>query len=195
MESLFLHYFISLGLWVYVLIFIGMIVEGETFLFASIYLAHLEHLNLSVLIAVVFTGIVFSDFFWYFIGKCLEKKSQFVRKWMGKVSGTLDKRLQKNPVSTLFIMRFTLIYHGVLMRAGALDIPLMSYLKTIIVSSIAWVSLIGGIAYFSSACLDLFKRYLKYGEIALLIGIVVFLLISHFISKYARKGIENNNVS
>jgi len=195
MESLFLHYFISLGLWIYALIFIGMIIEGETFLFASIYLAHLDYLNLNILIAVVFSGIVFSDFFWYFIGGHLEKKSQFVRKWMGKISGTLDKRLQRNPVSTLFIMRFTLIYHGVLMRAGALGIPLISYLKTIVVSSIAWVSLIGGIAYFSSAYLDLFKKYLKYGETALLIGIIIFLFISHFISKYARKGIENNNVS
>jgi membrane protein DedA with SNARE-associated domain len=195
MESLFLHYFISLGLWIYALIFIGMIIEGETFLFASIYLAHLDYLNLNILITVVFAGIVFSDFFWYFIGGHLEKKSQFARKWMGKVSGVLDKRMQRNPVSTLFIMRFTLIYHGVLMRAGALGVPLISYLKTIIVSSIAWVSLIGGIAYFSSAYLDLFKKYLKYGETALLIGIIIFLFISHFISKYARKGIENNNVS
>ncbi|HUT95961.1 MAG TPA: hypothetical protein VMW82_00035 [Candidatus Paceibacterota bacterium] len=195
MESLFLHYFISLGLWIYILIFIGMIIEGEAFLFASIYLAHIEYLNLNVLIVVVLAGIIFSDFFWYFLGGHLEKKSKFAKKWIGKISGALDRRLQNNTGSTLFIMRFTLIYHGVLMRAGALKIPLMSYLKTIIVSSIAWVSLIGGIAYFSSVYLDLFKKYLKYGEAALLIGIIIFLFISHLISKYARKGIENNNVS
>ena len=193
MESLFLHYFISLGLWIYVLIFIGMILEGETFLFAAIYLTRLRYLHLDVLLIVVFLGIIFSDFFWYFVGEILERRSKLVRKWMGKVSKPLDNRLQHRPMSTIFITRFTYgIYHATLMRAGALKISLKPFLKTVVISSFVWVSLVGGIAYFSYAYIGLFKRYFKYGEVALLIGIIVFLFISHLISKYARREIESN---
>ena len=112
---------------------------------------------------------------------------------MNKVSKPLDNTLHHKPFSTIFITRFVYgIYHATLIRAGALRLPLRPYFKTIIVSSFFWVSLVGGIAYFSSAYIGLFKKYLKYGEVALLIGIVIFLVISHFLSKYTRKEIESN---
>jgi membrane protein DedA with SNARE-associated domain len=156
-------------------------------------LARLKYLDLDILLVVVFLGIIFSDFFWYFLGEFLERRSKLVRKWMNKVSKPLDNRLHHKPFSTIFITRFAYgIYHATLIRAGALKLPLKPYLKTIVVSSIFWVSLVGGIAYFSSAYIGLFRKYLKYGEVALLIGIIIFLFISHFISKYTKKEIESN---
>jgi len=193
METLFLHYLVLMGWWVYGLIFIGMIVEGETFLFAAIYMAHLGYLNLKILLVVVFLGLIFSDFFWYFVGEFLERKSKFVRKWMGRVSQPLDSKLHKRPMSTIFMTRFAYgIYHATLMRAGALKISLKLYFKTVVISSAVWVSLIGGVAYFSSIYIGLFKKYLKYGEIALLVAIIIFLFLSHFISKYTKREIEKN---
>jgi len=192
MESIFLQYFPLLGFWIYALIFLGMVIEGEAFLFASVYLAQLGYLNLKILLIVVLIGVLFSDFFWYFIGEFLERKSKFVKKWAGKISKPMDGKLLYKPERTIFIMRFTAIYHGTIMRAGALKIPLMRYLKAIIISSVFWVASIGGIAYFSAEYIGLFKKYLKYGEVALLIGIIIFLFISHLISKYTQKEIENN---
>ncbi len=128
METLFLQYIHWMGWWAYGLVFIGMIAEGETFLFAAIYLAHLRYFNLKILLAVVFLGLIFSDFFWYFVGEFLERKSKFVSKWMGKISKPLDNKLQKRPTITIFIARFAYgIYHATLMRAGALKIPLKLY--------------------------------------------------------------------
>jgi len=48
------------------------------------------------------------------------------------------------------------------------------------------------IAYFSAEYVGLFKKYLKYGEVALLIGIIIFLFVSHLISKYTKREIEKN---
>jgi len=191
METIFLHYVTILGGWIYVLIFIGMFVEGDAILFSAFYLASLGHLNVWALIAVAVIGVVLGDVIWYKLGVTLEKRSIFFRKIAAKITGPLDRRLAQKPISTLCITKFTYgIHHATLLRAGATKLSFKKYFFTMLGAGIFWTGVIGGLAYFSFISFDLLKKYIKYGEIGLLFGIIVFALISHFLSRAGNKKIE-----
>lgn len=192
METLFIQYLYFLGWVVYLIIFIGMILEGEAVLFTAFYLAHQGHLRPEIVILVAMSGIFIGDILWYRLGGHLEKSSVIARKIAAKVSKRLDKHLIKQPLTTIFISKFTYgIYHGVLLRAGALKIRFKTFLRAVASSSLIWLALIGGLAYFSSVSMILLKRYFKYGEIGLVIGIIIFFIITHFISGFSKKEIED----
>jgi len=192
METLFIQHLYFLDWAIYPIIFIGMLLEGEAVLFAAFYLAHQGHLKPEIIILVALSGIFIGDILWYKLGARLEKSSAIARKIAAKVSKRLDKHLIKQPLTTIFISKFTYgIYHAVLLRAGALKIRFKTFLQAAISSSIIWFSLIGGLAYFSSVSMNLLKRYFKYGEIGLVVGIIIFFVITHFVSKISKKEIED----
>jgi len=191
MELLFLNYILSLGWLAYVIIFIFMFIEGDVVLFTAFYLASLGHLDVWILIAVAIIGVVFGDIVWYKLGATLEKRSRFFRKIAAKITGPLDRRLATKPISTLCITKFTYgIHHAVLLRAGATKIPFKKYVITMFCAAVFWTSVIGGLAYFSFFSVDLLKKYVKYGEIGLLFGIILFWAITHFLSKISNKKIR-----
>lgn len=193
-HTLFLHYVSSLGVFAYLLVFVGMILEGDVIFFTAVFLAHQRILDLDELLLAVLAGALIGDILWYKIGERLDKKSGFFRRLASKISKSLDRHLVKRPLSTLFIAKFTYgIYHAVLLRAGALKLPFKSFFKVISSSTVVWMLLVGGLAYFSSESFNLVKRYLKYGEIGLLIGFVFFILLTNLISKLGRKEIEEKN--
>jgi membrane protein DedA with SNARE-associated domain len=192
METLFLHYLVSAAWLIYILIFIGLILEGDAVLFAAFYVAHQGYLKLEILIPVVFAGALISDILWYKFGSFLEKKSAFVKKQAEKISRPIDRHLRKRPLSTIFISQFVFgLYHATLMRAGAIKVKFWSYLKTVFFSSVVWISLIGGLAYFSSLSIILLKKYVKYGEVGLLIGFIILFAIGHIISRFGKQELED----
>jgi membrane protein DedA with SNARE-associated domain len=198
METLFLQYVNEWGLLVYAIIFIAMFVEGDIVLFSAFYLANLGHINVWALITVGIVGVVFGDMIWYKIGERLEKRSAFFRKIAAKITKTLDRRLQKHPISTLWITKFTYgIHHAVLLRAGATHIPIKKYFLIMTGAAITWTGVLGGLAYFSSISIDLLGKYIKYGEISLLIGIIIFFIIMRLLSKIGHKEIkeEDENIN
>jgi len=192
METLIIQHLYFIGWIVYLIVFIGMILEGEAILFTALYLAHQGHLKPEIIILVALSGMFIGDILWYKLGSRLEKSSAFARKIAARVSKRLDKHLIKQPLTTIFIGKFTYgIYHAILLRAGALKIRFKTFLQAAISSSIIWFALIGGLAYFSSVSMNLLKRYFKYGEIGLVVGIIIFFVITHFISKFSKKEIED----
>jgi len=192
METIFLHYLVSATWLIYLLIFIGLILEGDAVLFAAFYLAQQGHLELEILIPVVFAGALTSDILWYKFGSFLEKKSAFVRKQAERISRPIDRHLRKRPLSTIFISQFVFgLYHATIMRAGAIKVRFWPYFKTVFLSSIVWISLIGGLAYFSSASITLLKKYIKYGEVGLLIGFMILFAIGHIISRFGKQELED----
>jgi len=195
METIFLQYISNLGWLIYVIVFIGMFVEGDAILFTVFYLASLGHLDVWLLFGISVIGVIVGDMIWYRIGEHLEKRSEFFRKIAAKMTKTIDKRLHKYPFSTLCITKFTYgIHHAVLLRAGAMHMSLKKYFLTMSFAAITWTSIIGGLAYFSSLSIELLKRYIRYGEVGLLIGIILFLIIMHLLSKIGNKEVESENI-
>ena len=193
METIFLHYIMDLGWVVYVFLFVGMFFEGDAILFTAFYLARLGYFNVGILVLISAVGVIVGDLIWYKLGEHLEKRSAFFRKLAAKITKSLDRRLSTKPLSTIFITKFTYgIHHGILLRAGAIRIPFKKYFAIVSFAGISWIAVIGSLAYFSSLSIELLKHYIKYGEISLLIGIIIFFVVMHLLSKVGKKEIEAN---
>jgi membrane protein DedA with SNARE-associated domain len=186
-----LQYIAERGWLISIIIFIAMFLEGDVVLFSAFYLANLGHLNALILILIGIIGVTFGDMVWYKIGEHLEKRSPVFRKIAARITKTWDQRLQNYPVSTLCVTKFTYgIHHAILLRAGAIRLSFKKYMWTMFSAATVWTAVIGGFAYFSSASIDLFKKYVKYGEVGLLIGIIIFFVLMHLLSKIGKRGIK-----
>ena len=196
METIFLQYVGDIGWLIYAIIFIAMFLEGDVVLFMAFYVANSGHLNAPLLIVIAIVGVVVGDVLWYKIGEHLEKRSAIFRKIATKITKTLDARLQRHPISTLCITKFTYgIHHAILLRAGAIRLPFKRYFWTMFTAGAVWTTVIGGLAYFSSTSMELFKSYLKYGEVGLLVAIIIFFAIMHLLSKLGNKEIKESEIN
>lgn len=193
METIFLHYLESWSLLVYILIFLGMFIEGDIILFLCFYLAHQGELNIFVLIAVTLVGVFLGDMCWYKFGIYPERWFPFLKKKIEKISAILDEQLQKNLFRTVLISKFTYNFHHItLMRAGAIRIPFKKYLRADVLSSFFWIVVIGGFGYASSLSFMLFKKYLKFAEIGLLISLVIFFILMKLFYRYVKLWTRKN---
>jgi membrane protein DedA with SNARE-associated domain len=188
MESSFLDYLKILGDWSYVMVFIGMIVEGDIVLFAASFLAYQGYFDLVRLAPVVFSGVLIGDSIWYSLGDKFKSENSIIHKWVEHVAEPFDEHVQVNPLRSIFISKFAYgFHHAILMRAGALRIHWLKIFKSDIIATIFWGLIVGGVGYASAATFLPFKRYLKYGEIALFLALVGFWIVSRLISTKTKR--------
>ncbi len=172
----------------YILTFLGMIFEGETVLFIAAFLSHMGVFNPFILFPVALWGVILGDSLWFSLGKKFRNSPNFLNKWSEKVAQPFDKHLLKNPLRTILIAKFTYgIGHAIFFRAGALQMKWAKIEQYDILATLPWMVIIGSLGYFSSASLSYLKHYLRYGEVALLIGLILFLTLQHFIAKKSQK--------
>ena len=198
MSSIILDAISSLGAWNYAIIFLAMIVEGDPFLFSAFFLANEGVFGIATLSIVIFLGVLVGDLLWYWLGVKIDKQNFSLREisrretklmvWAEKVAAPFDDHLISRTFHTIFISKFTYgIYHAIILRAGMLRFPIRRFIGYDAISTIVWMAAVGGLGYFSSYSFSLVKQSLKYAEIGLLIGILFFLFISHYISKRSKK--------
>ncbi len=191
MESLFAHY---LTVWEplgYILIFVGMMFEGDTVLFTAVFLAHQGYLSLFPAILAALWGMILGDNLWYTLGAKIRfgQKFPIVTQWAEKLAKPFDDHLRERPFRTIFLAKFTYGFNrAIITRAGMLNLKWKKLEESDILATLLWMSVVGAIAYFSSASLSyLLKDYLKYGEAALAVGIVLFIILERMISAQSKK--------
>lgn len=193
METFFLNYLADLGWITYVIIFVAMLFEGEMILFTTVYLAEDHYLKMRFLTPVLFIGALTGDILWFTLGGYLEKRSAFVRHWFGKITGPINRRLDRRPSLVILVSKFTYgLNRATLMRAGAHGMEFKNFLLTDLFTIFCWMSVIGNLAYFSSMSSVYFKHYVKYAEVGLLLGILFMVICVHFFTFIARKMIAGN---
>ncbi len=168
----------------YVIVFIGMMIEGDAILFTASFLTHRGFFDFFDMALVIFSGVLIGDSLWYWFGMWLYRKSPFVHRWLERATKPFDAHLMDRPLRTIFISKFAYgLHHPLLMRTGVLGISYKRFLQFDVVSSLAWVVIVGGIGFFSSVSFFFARRYLRFAEVALLLGLLVFFFLWHFISK------------
>lgn len=164
----------------YALTFLGMLIEGDTILFAVAFLTHRGLFRLWPMVTVICSGVFLGDLLWYWLGKRSGQASPLFRRWIARGAILFDRHLQQRPFRTIFLSKFTYGFNRlVLVRAGASGLPVAGFLRSDTLASFFWVLTVGGFGFFSSASFSLVKRYLKFAELALLAGIVLLLLFEY----------------
>ena len=171
----------------YLVVFLGMIIEGPLVTAVASFLASLGFFNVFVIFIMSIFGDIIGDFLQYEIGKfgggrLVEKnyrKAGIKTKTFNKIKDNLKKHLGK----TLTIIKFTPIFTTPgLMLLGSLKIPLRKFLflSTLIAFPKNLFFVVVGF-YFGV----LFERIMGYFEVGqyIIIVFVVLILLSYFIFK------------
>lgn len=188
MESLITHYLLVWEPLGYILVFIGMIFEGEAVLFSAAFLTQQGLFNPIIIFIAALWGALLGDDLWYSLGRKLKNPPAIINKWAEKVAKPFDKHLAAKPLRTILLSKFIYgIAHAIFFRAGILKLRWIEIEKYDILATLSWMIIIAVLGYSFSASLIYLKHYLRYAEIALLLGLIIFLTLGHFISKQSKK--------
>lgn len=184
----------------YVLLFVGMIVEGEITLLAAIFLTQTGHMQLPYVLLIAFVGMVIGDTLWYWFGHFLDR-FLFARKILNGIMPALDKQLRRRPALSIFIAKFIYFLHRiVLIRVRPCGISYTQFIKADLIAITAWVAASTALGVLFAASFSLLKSYIKYAEIGLLFAVLTLAIGEHYLGSYYRKrlvrenaGIQNGN--
>ena len=183
-----LHYLTEYQTLAYWIIFFGMMIEGDIFLFTAGFLTYQGYFDIGIAFFLLFLGAIMGDNIWYVIGESAAIKNNFFARFINRVTKHFDEHLKKHPARVIFVSKFAYgLHRPIILKAGAERLPFKKFIEADIITTIVWIFLIGGLGYLSSASFLLIKRYLRYTELTLFLGIAIFILISHFITKISKK--------
>lgn len=174
----------------YFLIAFGIFIEGDAILFTAGFLTHQGFFNPILAFLWLLAGGIFGDLLWYKLGAYLQGKDNRVVRWLKKITDPLAPHLLERPKRSLFLSKFLYgINHAILCKAGALKLPLKEFIIDDLPGNIAWILIVGGLGYASSAGVVHVGHSIRYVEIGLVAGIVLLTLISRFISRFLKKAL------
>jgi membrane protein DedA with SNARE-associated domain len=172
----------------YIAIFFAMIIEGDLFLFTAFFLVHQGYFNFSTMLTTVFTGTMAGDLFWYWLGMKLNHTPSKLNNWVQRLTEPFAGHLIKRPFHTIFFSKFVYgVHHAILIRAGSMQIVLKEFLRDDFLSSIFWIAIVGSLGFISSLSFSFVRYSIKFVELSLLIGVLVFYVIWHIVALRAKK--------
>ncbi len=193
MEALILYGLSEWRILAYILIFIGMLLEGEIVFLVAIYYAYQGKIPLLNTICVATSGMFVGDILWYGFGSYLDR-IPFMKKYVDKVIVMLDRQIRKRPVVSIISSKFTYGFHRLtLLRARVVGVPLKKFMKIDAIGVISWIFVIGNLVYLLSASLPILKRYFRFAEFGMALIAIVYFIIVYMISRYSKKVLQISN--
>lgn len=187
------HYILA-----YIVIFLGLVFEGEFVLISVGILIHLGALNFWISIIFIFLGGLLKTTAGYALGKYLYKKFNHNKffKYVDRRVHDIMPRFQAKPFWSIFISKFIIgVNYIVVLFSGYRGVNFRTYLKAEFFSTIIWAPLMLSLGYFFSyTALHISKEITKFSLIIILF-IIGFFLLDRFISVlyYVFENLENSS--
>lgn len=185
--------------WGYTILFIAMILEGETFLIIAGMLASLKAFDSGDVLWISFVGVVLGNIMWYQIGTKLRGVglSSRIIKRAERIITFFLPRFREKPFKSIFFSKF--IYganRATVIMSGVLHIPFKLFFRAELLASIVWVVLYFEIGYFfGEIAISKTENIAKVALIAV-VFVVVFSLIQKLVARYygrhERKKLEDS---
>jgi membrane protein DedA with SNARE-associated domain len=177
----FIKHFVEVhSFYAYILIFLGVIIEGEVVvIFAGIF-SYLGSLNITVSFLTVIIAGYTKSFLGYYLGLYLQKKHSH-RLFLGKIEKRIlyfFPRFCQKPFWSIFISRFFIfgMQSFTLIFSGYKKIPMKIYLKAESFSLIIWSIIMLSLGhFFGFTALSISK------DIRHIFGIIILCFISFFV--------------
>lgn len=170
----------------YLILFLGVVVEGEMFPLAAGFLVSLSLMNYYGVILVGFTGAVVGDVLWFAAARRWGR--DFLNKhgrWLGltpKRLGWLERHFYHNGKKTLFVTKFIYSFgHSSIIVAGVAKMSWREFIKVEMLASLLWVLVFVGLGKFLGNSYYLFQNTIRHlawvvlGIILIWIGIQLLL--------------------
>lgn len=183
--------FADLGPWIYLVVFLGMLIEGNGTLFAVGFLINRDPSMAPGVIFVALLGALAEQVFWFWLGwkiRLRESSSPFIT-WIIKSSNHFDEHFLKRPKTTLLISKFIYgIHRAAVARAGILGISWGYYFKNNIPIIFIWMIILGSLGFAVNQSIHLVSYYFEYTGYILLVVLILFYIIQRYaVSEKLRK--------
>jgi len=169
----------------YVVLFFGMILEGEVVLIMAGILIHIGVLDIIFVIPVVVSGLISKSFIGYNIGSLLKNKypeSKFFKYLDKKVNYFLPS-FQRKPFWSIFISKFLIGLNNLaIIFAGYMRVSWKIFIKAELISNAVWMTTVLCLGYFFSyMALSITKEFKKF-TILIILFMVGFWLMERFVT-------------
>ena len=170
--------------WIYTLIFLGLVVEGEFILLCTGILLSLRALELPPTLIVVFGGAFTKTFLGYYLGRCIDRKwantkfLKYIEKHVKKIMPHFERRL----FWSIFISKFLMVNHIVIIFAGYKKINFRKYFKAEFISTLIWAPGLLTIGYFFSLTALYISHEITEFTLIVLVLIALFLILDRVVS-------------
>lgn len=189
----FLSQIAALGPGVYPLIALAIFLEGEAVIYGVMFLAFQGVISLPIVLPIIVVSVLITDFISYQVGKYGPRYLPRIANFYGRLTAPMDGRLEKLSLTVYLVSKFTYGFHrAVLIRSGMIGIPFKKLFKINLITSFVWITTIFGLAFASWKSFTYIHKSFRYVEIALLIGIIGMLLISHLVSHFTKMKLLDN---
>jgi membrane protein DedA with SNARE-associated domain len=193
-DSLLIHYLSISRPLGYLLIFFGVMVEGDLFLLMTVFLTALGFFDRYDMLTVAALGTVAGDGVWFWLGRRYFRADNAVGRWLqhriAKLHLHFEKKLFWKLLATKFIYG---THHVAVLALGASPMSVRRYLKSEVPATVLWVGMIGGLGLMFATSFHALKRSLHYVEIGLLLAAVIYLAIDRLLRRKLVKVAANGN--
>jgi len=169
----------------YIIIFLGLILEGEVIVISTGVLAHLGALNFYYALIFILLGSLSKTFIGYALGEFLYERYQhnrFFRYIQRRVYNVLP-RFKTKPFWSIFISKFIIWANNiVILFSGYEKIDYKKFLKAEIFATIIWAPLLLSLGYlFSYTALNVSRDVWKFLAVVLVL-FMIFILFDKLVS-------------
>ncbi len=158
---------------VYLLIFLGLIIEGELILISTGILIHLNALDPFLTFVFITLGLMCKTFLGYYLGQLIHDRwnKQHIMKHLEKRALHLVPHFQEKPFWSIFISKFILgVNNIVIIFSGYRKINFKKYLQAEFYSTIAWAPIMLTVGYlFSYAALSFSREVWRFTLIVIIL--------------------------
>ncbi|MEK7558656.1 MAG: DedA family protein [Patescibacteria group bacterium] len=184
----------------YLVLFLMMVVEGETFLIIAGVLSHLGALKFHYVVGVAFIGVLIGDVLWYSLGMLLKREGlpNIFLRMINTAERIVDKLLpnfKTKPINSLILAKF--IYgtnHATLILAGLMKMNFWLFMKAEIIASVIWVLTFSTLGYFFGYAAIQLSHKVSVFLLLVLLFIVGFISIQRYISFYYENKSKEDNI-
>ncbi|KKS04391.1 MAG: hypothetical protein UU82_C0024G0007 [Candidatus Nomurabacteria bacterium GW2011_GWC2_41_8] len=169
---------------VYFLIFVGIIFEGEFILLCTGILMYLGALNFYFTFIFVLMGGLSKTFLGYYIGSFIYNKWNHIKffKYIEKRVFNIMPHFEQKPFWSIFVSKFIMMNHMVIVYAGYKKIDFKKYLKAEILATAIWAPLLLSLGYvFSYTALQVSREIWRFSMVVLVL-FIMFILFDKLVS-------------
>lgn len=180
----------------YLLLFMGIVIEGPILMVASGFLVLSGFFGLVPAFLVILAGDLLGDVIWYYIGYFFAEP--FLRKYgkFFKISPELFEKAKKlfheNHTKILLISKITIgvgMALATLMAAGASHVPFKKYMLLNFIGELALVSILMSIGYFFGQMYVSISGAMK---IYFIIGtFIIMSIVVYYLLRYAKRAVKS----
>jgi len=179
----------------YPLIFVGNFLEGDVTVITSSFLAHQGLLYFPAVLFFSFLGITVGDICWFWFGSFLFTKNSKWRKKIDSITAPFDSALMKRPFHIMLLTKFAYgIHHPLLTRMHINGVTFKNFMKLDFATNVIWLTIVASIGYFLGLSYEVLKPYVRFGEVFLLLGIILFVMFEKRLIKNTKKEIQEDVV-